>query len=241
MVAFSLAQFPLYLMQDPSIGMYNGAAGSAEALRLRNVIFTRVLLDLFLYASGMVFAAGLAHLIRRADPLHGWAASLVMASMSVWLGVTLVANGFEGGLALDAQAPEPDPSVNRALTMGYVLIYNSSVAFAITALFIGSAGYGTAAARVLPSWTRWVAYGAVLLCAAAVPSMYAGPAEPAGFYNAAGWGPVVIANFPPLIWIVIASALLLRRPPSTVRPGLAPSESSNSDKGGHGKGQPWAS
>ncbi|MDQ0662767.1 hypothetical protein QFZ35_001265 [Arthrobacter ulcerisalmonis] len=229
MVVFSLAQFPLYLMQDPSLGIYDGAAGSKEALRLRQVIFTRVLLDLLLYVAGMVFAAGLSQLIRTANATYGWAASLVMASMGVWLGVTLVANGLEGGLALDAQAPVPDPSVNRALTMGYLLIYNSSIAFVITALFIGAAGYGAAATGVLPPWTRWLAYGAVLLCMAAVPSMYGGPAEPRGFYNAAGWGPVLIANFPPVIWIVSASVLLLRRPTSVVQAASAGS--------GYGKGK----
>jgi hypothetical protein len=194
------------------VGIYDGAAGAAEALRIHDAIFTRVLLDLCLYAAGMVFAAGLGHLIRRADPEYGWASSLVVASMAVWLGVTLVANGFEGGLALDAQAPVADPSVNRALTMGYLLIYNSSIAFAVTALFVGAAGYAAAATGILPSWTRWVASTAVALCVAAVPSMYGGPADPSGFYNAAGWGPIIAANFPPLIWIVLAAVLLLRRP-----------------------------
>ncbi|TQJ40754.1 hypothetical protein FBY33_2844 [Arthrobacter sp. SLBN-112] len=227
MVVFSLAQFPLYLLQDASVGIYDGAAGAAEALRIHDAIFTRVLLDLCLYAAGMVFAAGLGHLIRRADPDYGWASSLVVSSMAVWLGVTLVANGFEGGLALDAQAPVPDPSVNRALTLGYLLIYNSSIAFAVTALFVGAAGYAAAATGVLPSWTRWVAYAAVALCVAAVPSMYGGPADPSGFYNAAGWGPIIAANFPPLMWIVLPAVLLLRRrarqpsrrPSSEGRPG----------------------
>jgi hypothetical protein len=211
MVVFWAAQFPLYLMHDPAVSIYDGAAGAAEAYRIRNIIFTRVLLDLGLYAAAMVFAAGLGHLIRRADPDYGWAASLVVASMAVWVGVTLVANGLEGGVALDAIAPDPDPSVNRALTMGYILIYNSSIAFAITGLFLGAAGWAAAATGVLPSWTRWIAYIGVLLCAAAVPSMYGGPLNPAGFYNAAGWGPVIIANLPPAVWVVTAAVLLLRR------------------------------
>lgn len=215
MMVLWAAQFPLYLVNDPSVGMYDGAGGAAEAYRIRNIIFTRILLDLGLYAAAMVFAAGLGHLIRRADPGYEWAASLVVASMAVWVGVTLVANGLEGGLALDAMAPDPDPdpdpSVNRALTMGYILIYNSSIAFAITGLFLGVAGWAAAATGVLPRWTRWVAYVGVLLCAAAVPSMYGGPLDPAGFYNAAGWGPVIIASLPPAVWVVIAAVLLLRR------------------------------
>ncbi|MDQ0824423.1 hypothetical protein QFZ60_000596 [Arthrobacter sp. B2I5] len=210
MVVFWAAQFPLYLAQDPAVGIYDGAGGAAEAYRIRTIIFTRVLIDLCLYVAAMVFAAGLGHLIRRADLGYGWAGSLVVAAMAVWVGVTLVANGLEGGLALDAMAPDPDPSVNRALTMGYMLIYNSSIAFAITGLFLGAAGWAAAATGVLPSWTRWVAYAGVLLCAAAVPSMYGGPLDPSGFYNAAGWGPVIIANLPPAVWFVLAAALLLR-------------------------------
>lgn len=212
MLVFWAAQLPLYLAQDPSVGMYDGAGGAAEAWRIRNIIFTRILLNLGLYVAAMVFAAGLGHLIGRADAGYAWAGSLVVASMAVWIGVTLVANGLEGGLALDAMAPDPDPSVNRALTMGYILIYNSSIAFAITGLFLGAAGWAAAATGVLPRWTRWIAYFGVVLCAAAVPSMYGGPLDPTGFYNAAGWGPVVVANLPPAVWVVLAAVLLLRSP-----------------------------
>ncbi len=212
MLVFWAAQFPLYFAQDPSVSLYDGAAGAAEAYRIRNIIFTRVLLDLCLYVAAMVFAAGLGDLIRRADPGYGWAGSLVVAAMAVWVGVTLVANGMEGGLALDALAPAPDPSVNRALTMGYMLIYNSSIAFAITGLFLGAAGWAAAATGVLPSWTRWIAYIGVLLCAAAVPSMYGGALDFSGFYNAAGWGPVIIANLPPALWFALTAVLLLRGP-----------------------------
>ena len=231
MVVFWAGQFPLYLVHDPAVGIYDGAGGAAEALRIRNVIFTRILLDLGLYVAAMVFAAGLGDLIRRADAGYGWAGSLVVASMAVWVGVTLVANGLEGGLALDAMAPDPDPSVNRALTMGYILIYNSSIAFAITGLFLGAAGWAAAATGVLPRWTRWIAYLGVVLCVAAVPSMYGGPADPAGFYNAAGWGPVVIANLPPAVWVVVTAVLLLRAPTPAF------SEAGGTGPAGHGKGE----
>ncbi|MDI3211947.1 hypothetical protein [Arthrobacter sp. AL12] len=182
MLVFWAAQFPLYLAHDPSVGIYDSSAGAVEAYRIRSIIVTRILLDLGLYVSAMIFAAGLGHLIRRADPGYGW-----------------------------AMAPDPDPSVNRALTMGYILICNSSIAFAITGLFRGAAGWAAAATGVLPRWTRWIAFVGVLLCAAAVPSMYGGPLDPAGFYDAAGWGRVVVANLPPAIWVMLAAVLLLRR------------------------------
>jgi hypothetical protein len=214
-----MAQFPLYMMGDASVSMYDGTALGQEALRLHTVIFTRVLLDLGSYVAAMVFAACLSHLIRRADPAYEWAATLVFGSMAVWVAVTLVANGLEGASALDAVGGHPDPSAARTLTMGTILIYNSSIAFAVTGLFLGAAGYATTATGVLPGWSRWIAYAGAGLCAAAVPSVYGGAVDVRGFYNAGGWGPVVIANFPPAVWIVVAAVVLLQRPQP--RPGAA--------------------
>jgi hypothetical protein len=48
-------------------------------------------------------------------------------------GVTLVANGLEGGAALDTLSGNADPSVVRALTMGY-LIGKRSNRFPISAM-----------------------------------------------------------------------------------------------------------
>jgi hypothetical protein len=47
----------------------------------------------------MVFAAAWSQLIHRADPELGWVGSLAFGAMAVWIGVTLVANGTEGGAA----------------------------------------------------------------------------------------------------------------------------------------------
>ncbi len=212
MILLWMAQFPLYMMGDASISIYDGAAMGRQALRLHNVIFTRVLLDLGLYVAAMVFAAGLSHLIRRADPAYEWAATLVFGSMAVWVGVTLVANGLEGASALDALGRNPDPSTARTLAVSTILIYNSSIAFALTGLFLGAAGYATAATGILPRWSRWIAYAGAVLCAAAVPSMYSGAVNVTSFYNAGGWGAAVIANFPPAVWIVFAAVVLLRGP-----------------------------
>ena len=94
---------------------------------------------------------------------------------------------------------------------GYLLIYNGSIAFAITGLFLGATGYATFATGVLPRWTGWLAYIAAALCAIAVPAMYGGPGDYAGFYNAGGWGPVIIANPVPALWFLAASILLVRK------------------------------
>ncbi len=50
--------------------------------------------------------------------------------------------------------------------------------------------------------------------------MYAEVLDPTGFYNALGWGPVVVANVPPLIWFLGASISMIRKR-EVVAPKLA--------------------
>jgi hypothetical protein len=212
LVLLALGQFPLYMQGDPSVSTYDGPALARELFRIRNVVFTRILLDIGLYIAAMIFAAGLGQLIKRARAGYEWLGTLVFGSMAVWIGVTLVANGLEGAAVLDTLNGNPDPSAVRALWEATLLIYNGSVAFGITGLFLGAAGYATFATRVLPHWTGWLAFAGAALCALAVPAMYGGPVDYAGFYNAGGWGPVLIANFPPALWFISASVALLHTP-----------------------------
>jgi hypothetical protein len=208
-VALWLAIFPLYTRGDPSVSLYDGAAVARDFLRIHDVVLTRILLGLALYPTLLVFAVGLRELIRRADARFEWLGTLLLAAMAVWLGVTLVANGLEGGIVLDAMAGNADPSVARTLTMGYLLIYNGSIAFVMTALFLAAAAFATFATGILPRWSGWLAAAAALLCIACIPAMYAGPVDPAGFYNAGGWGAALIANFPPLMWFLSVGVLLV--------------------------------
>jgi hypothetical protein len=127
-VGIWLAIFPLYTMQPPA-SLYDGAATAQALFTIRNVVFTRILLGLGLYVTLTVFAVGFRDLIRRADAEYEWVGTLSVMAMAVWLSVTLVANGLEGGAALDTLGGNADPSVVRALTMGYLLIYNGSIAF----------------------------------------------------------------------------------------------------------------
>lgn len=211
-VVLWLGIFPLYVVgADPSISVYDSAASAEDLFRIRNIVFTRILLGLGLYVTLMVFAVGFRELIRRADPEYEWVGTLIVAAMAVWVGVTLVANGLEGGAALDTLGGNADPSVVRALTEGYLLIYNGSIAFVMTGLFLGAAGYATFATGVLPRWTGWLAYVGTALCAVSVPAMYGGPVDFTGFYNAGGWGPAIIANFPPLLWFLVVSIVLIRK------------------------------
>jgi hypothetical protein len=212
-VALSWGQFPLWMIGAPP-SVYDGAAFARHLLAIKNIVFTRILFDLGIYVAFMLFGAGFRHLVREARAECEWIGSLVFAAAAVWVGVTLVADGLEGGAALDAISGAADPSGVRALIEATLLIYNGSIAFAITGLFLGAAGYATFASGVLPRWTGWVAYLGAALCAACVPAMYCGPVS-SGFYNAGGWGPAIIANFPPLIWFLIVGVVLVRRPRAT--------------------------
>jgi hypothetical protein len=112
---------------------------------------------------------------------------------------------------LDTLGGNADPSAVRALTEGTLLIYNGSTAFVITAIFLAVSGYATFGTGVLPRWTGWIAYAGAALCIVCIPAMYCGPLNYNGFYNAGGWGPAIIANFPPLIWFLVASISLIRK------------------------------
>ena len=219
-VAVWLSIFPLYTVGDPSVSLYDGTALAKELFRIQNVVFTRILLGLALYVTLMVFAVGFRDLIRRADADYEWVGTLSVAAMTVWLGVTLVANGLEGAAALDTLTGHADPSVVRALSMGYILIYNGSIAFVMTAFYLAVAGYATFATRILPRWTSWLAYASAVLCVLSIPAIYGGPADPTGIYNAAGWGPAMIANFPPLLWFSAVGMILVwpRRGAATAVP-----------------------
>jgi hypothetical protein len=206
-----LSQLPLYVLFGPSSSVYDGAAYAEHLNTISPVAFTRILLDQSVYVTGMVFAAGFRHLIRKADPDYEWVGTLLFGTMVVWLAVTLVADGLAGGAVLDSLAPQADPSAVRALIEGTLLIYNGSTAFVMTAFFLGVAGYATFGTGVLPAWTGWVAYVGALLCVACVPAMYFGAVNFTAFYNAGGWGPAIIANFPPAIWFAVASVAMLRK------------------------------
>ena len=209
-VAVWLSIFPLYVLQSP-VSVYDGAATAKELFRIQDVVFTRILLGMALYVTLIAFAVGLRDLIRRADAEYEWLGTLVALAMAVWTGVTLVANGLEGGAALDTLRGNADPSVVRSLTMGYLLIYNGAIAFVMTGLFLVAAGCATFATGILPRWTGWLALAGAALCAVSIPAMYAGAADPTGLYNAAGWGPAVVANFPPLIWFLVVGIELIRK------------------------------
>ncbi len=216
-VVLTWAQFPLWVIGGaPSV--YDQEALARHLLDIRTTAFIRILMDQGIYVCMMVFAAGFRQLVRQARRDSDWLGGLTFGAAAVWLAVTLVADGLMGGAVLDTLPGAADPSAVRALVMGTVLVYNGSIAFATTGLFMAAAGWATFDSGVLPRWTAWIACVSAALCVVSVPAMFGGPVDATGFYNAGGWGPAVVANFPPLIWFLVVGVLLMRRAMPTASP-----------------------
>ncbi|HXZ05247.1 MAG TPA: hypothetical protein VEH81_10460, partial [Ktedonobacteraceae bacterium] len=167
-VALNWAMFPLYVIPGPAPQYQDTARFIAYWNSINGLVMTRVLLDIFECACLIVFAAGLRHLIRQARSDYEWIGTLAFGSALALSTVTLVAASLEGGAALDAINGPADPSAIRALSEGYILIYQS-IGCILIALFSASVGYATMATGVLPRWTGWIAYVAAILNLVAVP------------------------------------------------------------------------
>ena len=121
-VVFWLSQFPLYMM-DSGTSAYDGEGTGQHLYFIKNIALTRVLLDQCLYIAGIIFTAGFRHLIRQARADYEWIGTLMFGTFIVWIAVTLVADGLQGGAVLDTLGGKPDPSAVRALIEGTLLIY----------------------------------------------------------------------------------------------------------------------
>jgi len=222
--ACGIAVFVLVLMEFPLWGVgaaphiNDAVAYSQYFAKIKDVALTRVLLDMAIAVSFVIFTAGFRHLIRKARPEYEWAGTLAFGAGLLWMAVTLVADSMMGGAALDTLEGKADPTAVRALVEGALLMLNGPMAFVTTGLFLGAAGYASWATGALPRWSAWLAYAGAGLCAASVPAMYAGTLDQARFYNAMGWGPIIVGSFPPIFWILAAGILMVRKREATPQP-----------------------
>ena len=95
--------------------VYDGRAFTQHLFDIKNVAFTRILMDQGIYVAMLIFAAGLHQLIRRARSESEWIATLLFGAALGWVAVTVVADGLEGGAILDTLNGNSDPSAVRAL------------------------------------------------------------------------------------------------------------------------------
>ncbi len=217
-VIFFACEVPLWFLGEPAPQISDAVAYSQYLASERMIALTRILLDLGLITCFTVFFVGFRHLISKTNPDYEWAGTLSLVAGALWMGVTLVADGLEGGAVLDTLDGKTDPTIVRALVEATLLIYNGSIAFMLTAFFMGAAGYTIEATGALAKWIGWFAWLCAILCIVAIPSMYAPTVDSAGVYNVGGWGNAIIANFPPLLWFLIASIAMIRHhaPPSPI-------------------------
>jgi hypothetical protein len=208
---FFACELPLWVIPGSPPAISDASAYSQFLASIRYIAMTRILLDMGMYASLMVFFAGFRQMIIKKQSDYEWIATLVLVAGAVWWAVSLVADGLEGGAVLDTLGNTTNPTVVRALVEATLLIYNGSIAFIVTGLFMGSAGYAIIVTEALPKWIGWFACASAILCVIAIPSMYANVVDHNGFYNAAGWGPVLIANVPPLLWFLVTSIAMIRK------------------------------
>jgi hypothetical protein len=202
-VVLNWVMFPLYIIPGAPPQFQDTASYIAYWTSTSGLILARVLLDLFECACLLVFGVGWRHLIRQARAEYEWVGTLAFGALLALSTVTLAAASLEGGAALDTVGGQASPTAIRALSEGYILIYQS-IGCLLIALFSAAAGYATMGTTVLPKWTGWLAYGAFILNLVAVPfGLSIAPA--------AVWTVAIIADFPLQIWLLIISIVLMRK------------------------------
>ncbi|MBN1926284.1 MAG: hypothetical protein JW798_10640 [Prolixibacteraceae bacterium] len=202
-------EIPLWILPGTPPPFSHELAYADHLAGIRIIALTRILIDLFMYMCLMVFFAGFRHLIKISDERYEWAATLSFGAAIVWWAVSLVADGLEGAAVLNTVGGTGNPTIVRAMVEATLLIYNGSIAFAVTALFMGVAGFVIVSTGAIPKWIGWLAWVSFALCMISIPAMYGTPVDVNGFYNAAGWGPTIVANVPPLIWFFAASIAMI--------------------------------
>lgn len=203
-------EIPLWIIPGEAPAIQNAAAHAEFLANSRLIALSRILIDLFMYMSLMVFFAGFRNLIIQKNKAYEWIATLILVAGAVWWAVSLVADGLEGAAVLNTLQGNTNPTIVRAMVEGTLLIYNGSIAFAVTALFMGPAAFAILKTKALPRWLGWLAWTSFALCLLSIPAMYGTTVDTRGFYNAAGWGPTIVANVPPLIWFIGAGFAMLK-------------------------------
>ena len=86
-----------------------------------------------------------------------------------------------------------------------------TIAFVVTGFFLAVAGYSILGTNALPKWIGYFAIVSAILCALCVPAIFVDSMDHNKFYNPAGWGPMIVANIPPLFWFLFTSILMIRK------------------------------
>lgn len=191
----SLTEIPLYFT-------YNGAPPQWD-------ILTRVLVGVVGSTILIVFLAGYRLVICRGRPQLEWAATVVLVSGLMWLTFSMVAQSMEAGTAIVSKIPI-DPTIEGVLAPGQFLLWGA-IGRLMTTLFLSASGFAILRGRFMPAWLAWLAFLIALINFAFVPAMFFGY-NAAQFYSAVGWGTTATAPVLVLLWIIIASIIMVRTP-----------------------------
>jgi hypothetical protein len=154
----------------------------------------------------LVLVVGVRDLIRGAGGAWASIGNLFLLFYVVAYPLGLVASGLLIAATTEAGS-KGDASAIRALWGGGFSLLG---AVSFLPLMFASATYALAVQRtgILPRWTAWVAWVAALGAAAAVPAAFGGT----GFYSQLGPAPALIQGVPGLVWLLVVSISVIRRP-----------------------------
>jgi hypothetical protein len=218
--AFGLAGLVVFLVATPlyfigpaqPAGATDGGTLAAFLTKTSAQVLTRTTIaDPIIIGCFLFFLAGLRHLIRKARPEYEWLATLVFAIGLALSTLQLVADGLQGGAALDASS-RAEPMVVRGLFETSYVFYGA-IGLIVAAFMLASAGSAILASGALPRWIGWLALGGAVINLIAAPSIYGGT-DYTALYSASGWI-TYVAQLTWVAWFAIASVWMIwRRGPS---------------------------
>jgi hypothetical protein len=156
----------------------------------------------------LALVVGIRELLRQAGASWVPAANLFLLFYVVAYPLGLVASGLLIAATTES-VTGGDASAVRALWGGGLSLLG---AVSFLPLILATVIYAIAVLRtgVLPRWTAWIAWMAALGGVAAVPAAFNG----GGFYSQVGAAPSLLQGVPGLVWVLVVSITMIRRPAS---------------------------
>ena len=196
LTVLTLATIPLYFMYSGPPPAWN--------------VFTRNLVGLLSLVFLLLFVEGFAYLLRRADEITAWYASLFHSAGLLFLAVALVAVSLEAGVVFGAPDGSLDPTIHGPLADGNILI-QGSIKRLLSAILLVAAGFAILRTRIVPGAIAHAGFAVAAFNLFFLPSMFFGK-DAARFYSAIGWGNSAFCASFLGWWILAVGIALLRRP-----------------------------
>jgi hypothetical protein len=171
-------------------------------------VLSRSLLFLGSFTAFLVFAVGLARLLRHYG--SSLAGDLATAALRMYVAVTLVASSLEVGGTLEHPDGSVDPTTDGPLAAGMVFLHGP-VARVLVATFLVALALTPMARQHFSSRVRTGSIVLAVVNLALVPSLFFGM-DAANFYASNGWGAVASIGAVNVIWFAVLGRAVLRLP-----------------------------